>query len=150
MKENEVFENDDLDVLRTMVEENAVMAEALVTAQKNIAQKNRQLEAQKPMVNYAQAVMGSGESILIGDLAKLITQNGVKIGQHRLFQWMRDHNYLFKNKRRPIQKWVEKGLFEMQVSGVKTVKGVMGDVTTKVTVKGQEYFLKGFVSGKFY
>ena len=87
-------------------------------AQRTIEQKDALLEMQKPKVRFAEAVTGSDGSILIGELAKLITQNGYEIGRTRLFDWLRRNGYLFKNSTEPIQKWVEKGLFETKVSGL--------------------------------
>ena len=80
-------------------------------AQRTIEQKDALLEMQKPKVRFAEAVTGSDGSILIGELAKLITQNGYEIGRTRLFDWLRRNGYLFKNSTEPNQKWVEKGLF---------------------------------------
>jgi len=95
-----------------------IMARALMIAHRTIEQKDALLEMQKPKVRFAEAVTGSDGSILIGELAKLITQNGYEIGRTRLFDWLRRNGYLFKNSTEPIQKWVEKGLFETKVSGL--------------------------------
>ena len=94
-------------------------------------------------------VTACDDSILIRDLAKLITQNGINIGQNRLFYWLRLNGYLFKRETRPIQKWVEQGLFETSVSLIETHHGTMERCTTKVTGKGQQYFVNGFVTGRF-
>ena len=77
--------------------DSELIAKALIVAQKTLEDRNRQLEEQKPKVLFADAVETSHTSILIGDLAKLIKQNGVDIGQKRLFQWLRDHGYLIKD-----------------------------------------------------
>ncbi len=135
-----VNENDD---------DNTIMAKALLVAQKTIAQKEALIEAQKPKVMFAEAVTACEDSILIRDLAKLITQNGVKIGQGRLFYWLRLHGYIFQRETRPIQKWVEEGLFDTNVTLVQTHHGAKERITTKVTGKGQQYFIDGFVSGRF-
>lgn len=135
-----VNENDD---------DNTIMAKALLVAQKTIAQKEALIEAQKPKVMFAEAVTACEDSILIRDLAKLITQNGVKIGQGRLFYWLRLHGYIFQHETRPIQKWVEEGLFDTNVTLVQTHHGAKERITTKVTGKGQQYFIDGFVSGRF-
>jgi anti-repressor protein len=103
---------------------------------------------QKPKVRFAEAVTGSDGSILIGELAKLITQNGYEIGRTRLFDWLRMNGYLFKNSTEPIQKWVEKGLFETKVSLIHTHHGEHEVLTTKVTGKGQRYFIDVFLSKK--
>ena len=114
-----------------------------------IAKNEELLEAQKPKVVFADAVTSCDDSILIRDLAKLITQNGVAIGQSRLFYWLRLHGYLFQNETRPIQKWVEKGLFDTNVTLINTNHGQKERITTKVTGKGQQYFIEGFTSGRF-
>ena len=125
-----------------------IMARALMIAQRTIEQKDALLEMQKPKVRFAEAVTGSDGSILIGELAKLITQNGYEIGRTRLFDWLRRNGYLFKNSTEPIQKWVEKGLFETKVSLIHTHHGEHEVLTTKVTGKGQRYFIDVFLSGR--
>ena len=99
----------------------------------------------KPKARFAEAVSASEESILIGQLAKIIKQNGVDIGQNRLFQWMRDNDYLIKNGTRynqPTQKAMELGLFEVKERTVNNPDGsVRITFTTKVTGKGQVYFV---------
>ena len=130
-------------------DENSLMARALLIAQKTIEMKNNLLEAQKPKVMFAEAVTSCDDSILIRDLAKLITQNGVNIGQGRLFYWLRLNGYMFQRETRPIQKWVEEGLFETNITLINTHHGTKERCTTKVTGKGQEYFVNGFITGKF-
>ena len=125
-----------------------IMARALMIAQRTIEQKDALLEMQKPKVRFAEAVTGSDDSILIGELAKLITQNGYEIGRTRLFDWLRRNGYIFKNSTEPIQKWVEKGLFETKVSIIHTHHGEHEVLTTKVTGKGQRYFIDVFLSNK--
>lgn len=133
-----------------------VMARALKIANKQIDDlKNnnlmleRKIEADKPKTIFADAVSTSNTSILVGDLAKLICQNGVKIGQKRLFQWMRENNFLIKNgssRNMPQQRYVENGLFEVKESNVQNHDGsVRITRTTKVTGKGQLYFVNKFL-----
>lgn len=133
-----------------------VMARALKIANKQIDDlKNnnlmleRKIEADKPKTIFADAVSTSNTSILVGDLAKLICQNGVKIGQKRLFQWMRENNFLIKNgssRNMPQQRYVENGLFEVKESNVQNPDGsVRITRTTKVTGKGQLYFVNKFL-----
>ena len=129
-------------------DDGEIMAKALLIAQKTIEQKDALLEMQKPKVRFAEAVTGSDDSILIGELAKLITQNGYEIGRTRLFDWLRRNGYIFKNSTEPIQKWVEKGLFETKVSIIHTHHGEHEVLTTKVTGKGQRYFIDVFLSKK--
>ena len=114
-----------------------------------IDQQSRQLARQRPLVDFAEAVVSSPDSILIRDLAKLITQNGIVVGQTRLFRWLRQEGYLFLRETRPIQKWVEKGLFDIHLTLIPTRQGIKECITTKVTGKGQHYFVNGFLSGRF-
>lgn len=134
-----------------------VMARALKIADKKIEdlfQKNNALEQKieqdKPKTIFADAVSASRTSILIGDLAKMICQNGVKIGQKRLFDWMRNNGFLIKSgssKNMPLQRYVEQGLFEIKESNVQNPDGSIRTTrTTKVTGKGQIYFVNKFVS----
>ena len=131
-------------------DELSIMARAHQIMLKTIKKKDELLEAQRPLVIFAKAVTSSNGSILIGELAKLIAKNGVEIGRTRLFRWLRNHGYLFKHSTEPIQKWVEKGLFETHVTLVTTNHGTKEMVTTKVTGKGQEYFINLFINNKNY
>lgn len=130
-------------------DEKTILCKALMIYKRTIEEKDALLEEQKPKVVFAEAVTSCEDSILIRDLAKLLTQNGVTIGQARLFYWMRLHGYLFQRETRPIQKWVELGLFDTNVTLVNTHHGTKERITTKVTGKGQRYFIEGFVSGRF-
>lgn len=132
-----------------------LMAKALLVAQKQIEQRNAiieqqkaKIEADKPKTIFADAVSASKTSILIGDLAKLICQNGYKIGQKRLFEWLRENGYLIKSgssKNMPMQRYVERGLFEIKESNVQNPDGsVRITKTTKITGKGQIYFVNKF------
>lgn len=103
------------------------------------------IEQQKPKVLFAQAVETSETSILVGQLAKLLTQNGVNIGQNRLFSWLRENGYLGKkgaHYNEPTQYAVERGWFEVVERTVPKPDGsVIVSRTTKVTGKGQIYFI---------
>lgn len=134
-----------------------VMARALRIADQTIdglkienKELQAKIEADKPKTIFADAVSASHTSILIGDLAKLIAQNGVQIGQKRLFDWMRDNGYLCKfgsSKNMPQQRYIEQGLFEIKESNVQNPDGsVRITKTTKVTGKGQVYFVNKFIS----
>lgn len=108
------------------------------------------IEADAPKVLFADAVVGSKSTCLIGELAKIISQNGYPIGQNRLFQWLRENGYLGKHGERyniPNQQYVEMGLFELK-KGVRSGNdGVMKvTMTTKVTGKGQSYFINKFLN----
>lgn len=109
-----------------------------------------QLKEQAPKVLFANAVETAHNSILIGDLAKIIRQNGVDIGQKRLFEWLRQNGYLIKDgqsKNMPTQKSMEMSLFEVKESTINNPDGsVRVTRTTKVTGKGQTYFVKKFLS----
>lgn len=110
----------------------------------------RQIEADRPKVTFANAVNVSKDGMLLGMLAKLLHQNGVDIGQKRLFQWMRDNGYLMKNgtdKNMPTQKARELGLFKVKERAIDNPDGsVRLTRTTLVTGKGQEYFINKFLS----
>ncbi|MED1790345.1 phage antirepressor KilAC domain-containing protein [Brevibacillus laterosporus] len=110
-----------------------------------------QIEKDKPKVLFADSVSASQTSLLIGDLAKLIKQNGYDVGQKRLFEWMRQNGYLMKSgssKNMPTQKAMDKELFEVKESSIANPDGsIRITKTTKVTGKGQIYFINKFISG---
>ena len=126
-----------------------LLALAVLEAQKTIEEQNAQIERMRPKEIFADAVTTSKQSILIGQLAKLICQNGHSIGQNRLFQWMRDNGYLMKsgnNYNMPMQRYVEQGLFEIKERSITNPDGsVKLTRTTKVTGKGQQYFINKFL-----
>ena len=109
-----------------------------------------QLKEQAPKVLFANAVETAHTSILVGDLAKIIKQNGTDIGQKRLFDWMRRNGYLIKDgqsKNMPTQRAMDMGLFEVKESTINNPDGsVRITRTTKVTGKGQTYFVNKFLS----
>lgn len=133
-----------------------VMARALKIANRTIdslkaenvmlVERNKEM---KPKAIFADAVATSRTSILIGDLAKLICQNGYQIGQKRLFEWLRNNGYLCKSgssRNMPMQRYVEQGLFEVKESNVQNPDGsVRITRTTKITGKGQLYFVNKFL-----
>ena len=134
----------------------AVMARALQMANRKIDEiKNanvlleQKIEEDKPKVIFADSVSAAKSSILVGDLAKLLKQNGINIGQNRLFEWLRQKGYLIKggsSKNMPTQKAAEMGLFEVKVSTVNNPDGSIRETkTTKVTGKGQVYFVNKFL-----
>ena len=135
-----------------------LMAKALLVANNKIAerdkiieQKQARIEQMKPKEIFADAVAASHTSILVGDLAKLICQNGYQIGQKRLFDWLRANGYLVKSGdsyNMPTQRYVEQGLFEIKESNLVNPDGsVRITKTTKVTGKGQVYFVNKFLKG---
>jgi len=130
-------------------DDKTILCKAVQIMQRTIEQKDALLLEQAPKVMFADAITACDDAILIRDLAKLITQNGVEVGQNRLFAWMRKKGYLFQQETRPIQKWVERGLFVTNVTLVDTHHGSKERCTTKVTGKGQRYFIDGFLTGRF-
>lgn len=128
--------------------DSELMAKALLVAQRTIEERNKQIEIMKPKALFADAVSGSDTSILVRDLAKLLKQNGVDIGEKRLYKKLRDDGYLIKigeSKNTPTQKAMEMKLFEIKESVI-IVDGKSRVVkTTKVTGKGQTYFINRFL-----
>lgn len=126
------------------------LATTLKEEQQRRLEAEQRLEQQKPKVLFADAVEVSKTSILVGDLAKIIKQNGYDIGQKRLFQWLRDNGYLIKSgnsKNMPTQKAMEMQLFEVKESTISNPDGsIRITKTTKVTGKGQVYFVNKFLS----
>lgn len=135
-----------------------IMAAGLQAAQKIIDSKNQQIEAQKtdiqrmkPKEIFADAVSASHTSILIGALAKIISQNGVQIGQNRLFAWMRENGYLITRRgadyNMPTQRAMEMKLFEIKERTVNNPDGSVRIIRTAlVTGKGQQYFINKFLT----
>lgn len=128
-----------------------VMARGLIASQKVIENLNQQIVEMKPKAIFADAVSSSKTSILIGDLSKLLKQNGVDIGANRLFTWLRDEGYLIKRKgsdwNMPTQKSMELGLFEIKESSYLNGNGCnITTKTPKVTGKGQIYFINKFLN----
>lgn len=136
--------------------DDELLSKALLVAHNKIAerdkiieQKQARIEQMKPKAIFADAVATSRTSILIGDLAKLICQNGYQIGQKRLFEWLRNNGYLCKSgssRNMPMQRYVEQGLFEVKERNVQNPDGsVRITRTTKITGKGQLYFVNKFL-----
>ena len=136
--------------------DDELLSKALMVAQRKIDEKNKliaiqdsRIQEMRPKEIFADAVSTSHTSILIGDFAKLICQNGYQIGQKRLFEWLRENNFLIKNgasRNMPMQRYVEQGLFEVKESSVQNPDGsVRITRTTKVTGKGQIYFVNKFI-----
>ena len=134
-----------------------LLSKALLVAQNKIAERDAiierqqaKIEADKPKTIFADAVSTSHTSILVGDLAKLICQNGVQIGQKRLFEWLRQNNFLIKcgsSRNMPTQRSLESGLFEIKESTIQNPDGsVRITRTPKVTGKGQVYFVNIFLA----
>ena len=131
--------------------DDELMARALQVAQNKILERDKQIETMKPKALFADAVAASHTSILIGDLAKLISQNGVNIGQKRLFKWLRDNGYLIRRNgsdwNMPTQRSMEMKLFEVKESTINNPDGsIRINRTPKVTGKGQQYFVNKFLT----
>lgn len=125
------------------------LATTLKEEQQKRIQAERQLEEQKPKVIFADAVSTSRTSILVGELAKIMRQNGIDTGQNRLFQWLRDNGYLIKRKgtdyNMPTQYSMDLGLFEVKETVITHADGHTSiSKTPKVTGKGQIYFINKF------
>lgn len=127
-----------------------LMAKALIEAQSVLAAKDKVIEEMKPKVVFADAVATSHTSILVGELAKILKQNGIDMGQKRLFAWLREKGYLIKRQgtdyNMPTQKAMELGLFEIKEGSYVNGSGVnITTKTPKITGKGQQYFINKFL-----
>lgn len=142
------------EVVEAMLSDPDVLIKALTELKNERAERQRaqaQIEADRPKVLFADAVQVSHTSILVGELAKILTQNGVTIGQNRLFAWLRDNGYLCRqrgaNWNVPKQKYMEQGLFEVKETVNTQPDGAVRIVRTpKVTGKGQIYFMNKFLT----
>ena len=128
-----------------------LMARALKVADSKIHLLESRIVEQAPKVLFADAVSSSAASILIRELAKLICQNGYDIGEKRLFQWLRENGYLIKRHgsdyNSPTQKSMEMGLFEIKETAITHSNGTVTiSKTSKVTGKGQQYFINKFLA----
>lgn len=117
--------------------------------QGQIASQQAQLDAQAPKVLFADAVSTSKRCILVGELAKILRQNGVDMGEKRLFAWLREHGYLMQRngvRNFPTQRSMDLGLFQVKETPIVHSDGhTTLSVTTKVTPKGQQYFIQKFL-----
>ena len=127
----------------------AALADLLQQAADQLKQKDIQIEEMKPKALFADAVTTSKSDIFIGQLAQFLKQNGYDIGQNRLFKWMREHHYLCSKGARynqPTQKAMELGLFKVKEGIIHNPDGSTRiTITTKVTGKGQQYFINRFL-----
>lgn len=139
--------SDDDDVIRKAME---VLNRRLEDKERKLREATERIDADRPKVVFANAIMGSSNSCLIGELAKLIRQNGYNIGEKRLFEWLRTNGYLGRKGERynvPNQEYIERGYFELK-KGVRSGSGgvIHQTLTTKVTPRGQAYFINKFLS----
>ncbi|WP_074412901.1 phage antirepressor KilAC domain-containing protein [Streptococcus suis] len=131
-----------------------IMARALLMADKKVHKLEAQIEADRPKVLFADAVSASKSSCLIGELAKILKQNGIDIGQNKLFQWLRSNGYLISRRgeswNQPTQKSMQLGLFELKKTNINHADGhTTVNTTTKVTGKGQQYFINKFLNQEY-
>lgn len=126
-----------------------IMARAVLLGQKKIEEQAKRIQEMRPKEIFADRVSASESSILVGDLAKLLKQNGVDMGQKRLFRWLRDKGYLIKygvSYNLPTQRSMELGLFEIKETTITHADGHISiSKTVKVTGKGQVYFVNKFL-----
>lgn len=126
-----------------------IMARAVLLAQDTIARQKAQIEELKPKALFADAVAASDGTCLVGELAKMLRQNGVQIGQNRLFEKLRQDGYLGKtgsNRNVPTQRAMEMGLFRIKETSITHSDGhITVQRTAKVTGKGQQYFINRFI-----
>lgn len=127
-----------------------LLERALIIAQRKIEEKDQQLKKARPKILFANAVAVSDGTISIADLAKLLYQNGVKIGQNRLFELLREKGYLIRKERSdknmPTQRAMEMGLFRIKESIQQQGDKIVLLKTVKVTGKGQRYFINKFLN----
>lgn len=148
------------DVPKTMPEALRLAADLYEKNEKLIAESQKkdtliqtqidQIERDKPKVVYAESILESDDTISMYQLASLISNNApIKIGEKSLFSWMRENKFLSSYPDRwnqPYQQWIKFGLFQVHESTYSTKDGVKVSFTTRITTKGQEYFVKKFVS----
>lgn len=124
------------------------LLQALKAEQERRREAEAIAEAQRPKALFADAVAASDNSILVGELAKILRQNGVETGQNRLFRWMRDNGYIMRYTNVPTQYSMERGLMEVKERAINNPDGsVRITQTIKVTGKGQAYFVNKFIGG---
>lgn len=125
--------------------DSELMAKALLVAQRQIDERNKQIAAMQPKALFADAVSASDDCILVRDMAKILRQNGVDLGEKRFYAWLRKNGYLTQDNS-PTQRASDLGLFKMHE---RTINSPDGEIrirkTTKVTGKGQRYFIKKFL-----
>lgn len=128
-----------------------LLATALIAAHEELEEKDKRIAELTPKGVFADAVSASGQSILVGEMAKLLSQNGIQMGQNRLFSWMRENGYLIKDRKRtdynmPTQKSMELRLFEIKETSIAHSDGHTSiNKTPKVTGIGQVYFVNLFL-----
>lgn len=140
-----------LEIERRWNSPEMIMKRALEIADRKVKELEHKFEEAKPRIAFSKAVETSKQSVLVGELSKIIKQNGIEIGQNRLFNWLRDNGYLIKqrgeNYNLPTQKSMNLGLMEIKKRTINNADGsVRVTRTTKITGKGQIYFVNKFKS----
>lgn len=130
-----------------------LLATALIAAHEELEEKDKQIETMKPKALFADAVSASKKSILVGEMAKLLSQNGINIGQNRLFDWLRRNGYLIKDPKRsdynlPTQRSMEMGLFEIKETTIQHSDHISINRTPKISGRGQVYFVNLFLKAE--
>ena len=131
-------------------DEMTVMAKALGIMKRTLEEKERLIEEQRPMAELGKQVSGSDNNIMVGEMAKILYENGIEIGRRRMYKWLRENGYIFKKTREPMQKWIEKGIMTVKECWISTDHGMELSVTPMITGKGQQHFLQIFLSEKSY
>ena len=129
-------------------DEKTVLAKALGIMKRTLEEKNRLIEEQRPMAELGKQVSGSDDNIMVGEMAKILYENGIEIGRKRLFKWLRENGYIFKQSREPMQKWIERGIMAVKECWISTDHGMELAVTPMITGKGQQHFLQIFLHEK--
>ena len=131
-----------------------LLATALIAAHEELEEKDKQIAELTPKGIFADAVSASTQSILVGEMAKLLSQNGIQMGQNRLFAWLRENGYLIKDRKRtdynmPTQKSMELRLFEIKETSIAHSDGHTSiNKTPKITGAGQVYFVNFFLKAE--
>lgn len=129
-------------------DEKTLLAKALGIMKRTLEEKERLIEEQRPMAELGKQVSGSDENIMVGEMAKILYENGIEIGRRRLFKWLRENGYIFKQSREPMQKWIERGIMAVKECWISTDHGMELAVTPMITGKGQQHFLQIFLHEK--
>ena len=101
-------------------DEMTVMAKALGIMKRTLEEKERLIEEQRPMAELGKQVSGSDNNIMVGEMAKILYENGIEIGRRRMYKWLRENGYIFKKTREPMQKWIEKGIMTVKECWITT------------------------------
>lgn len=128
-------------------DEKTLLAKALGIMKRTLEEKERLIEEQRPMAELGKQVSGSDENIMVGEMAKILYENGIEIGRKRMFKWLRENGYIFKQSREPMQKWIERGIMAVKECWISTDHGMELAVTPMITGKGQQHFLQIFLKG---